>query len=72
MEQLNNILSNLEEDIIRAKGIVLDTDNNWIFFDYVPGEINIRKGTPAYTGLITVIGTKSMDEEKVMKAFGLK
>lgn len=72
MDQLNNILSNLEEDIIRAKGIVLDTDNNWIFFDYVPGEINIRKGTPAYTGLITVIGTKSMDEEKVMKAFGLK
>ncbi len=57
-EQIRKALSGLGENIIRAKGIVPDHDGNWLFFDYVPGDIDIRKGTPAYTGLITVIGEK--------------
>ena len=57
-EQIRKALSGLGENIIRAKGIVPDQDGNWLFFDYVPGDIDIRPGTPAYTGLITVIGEK--------------
>lgn len=70
-EELNQILSNLDDDIVRAKGIVQDNNGKWLFFDYVPGEVDIREGNPAYTGLITVIGTKSMDVEKIKKAFGV-
>ena len=57
-EQIRKALSGLGENIIRAKGIVPDQNGNWLFFDYVPGDIDIRPGTPAYTGLITVIGEK--------------
>ncbi len=57
-EQIRKALSGLGENIIRAKGIVPDQDGNWLFFDYVPGDIDIRPGAPAYTGLITVIGEK--------------
>ena len=57
-EEIRKALSGLGENIIRAKGIVPDHDGKWLFFDYVPGDIDIREGKPAYTGLITVIGEK--------------
>ena len=43
--------------ILRAKGIVASEDGKWIHFDYVPGEKNVRCGTPDFTGKLCVIGT---------------
>lgn len=69
--QLNAILSNLDDSILRCKGIVSGVDGNWWHFDYVPDEFEIRKGSSNYTGLITVIG-KDFDEKKVKEIFGVK
>ncbi|MBR2677758.1 MAG: GTP-binding protein, partial [Solobacterium sp.] len=70
-EQIRTALSGLGENIIRAKGIVPDQDGNWLFFDYVPGDIDIRPGTPAYTGLITVIGEK-VDIDQMKELFEVR
>ena len=70
-EELRTALAGLGENIIRAKGIVPDKENGWIFFDYVPGDTDIRKGAPAYTGLITVIGEK-VDIEEIKTLFGVR
>ncbi len=53
-------------EILRAKGIVKGEE--WIYFDYVPGEIDIRTGAPAVTGRLCVIGCK-LDEEKLKALF---
>ena len=70
-EEIRTALSGLGENIIRAKGIVPDHDGKWLFFDYVPGDIDIREGSPAYTGLITVIGEK-VDIPLMKELFGVK
>ena len=44
--------------VLRAKGIVNADDGDWIYFDYVPGEADIRRGAPAVTGRFCVIGSK--------------
>lgn len=70
--ELETALSQLGDNIIRAKGIVPAKDEEgWLFFDYVPGDADIRSGSPAYTGLITVIGEK-VDIEMIKKLFGVK
>lgn len=66
--ELEEALAQLPETILRAKGIVQDHEGNWFFFDYVPGKTDIRQGKPAYTGLITVIGT-NVDVEKMKEIF---
>ena len=66
-EEIREALSHLDENIIRAKGIVPCADG-WLFFDYVPGDTDIRKGSAAYTGLITVIGEK-VDVEEIKRLF---
>lgn len=66
-EEIQEALSHLGENIIRAKGIV-PTADGWLFFDYVPGDVDIRKGSAAYTGLITVIGEK-IDVEEIKTLF---
>ena len=66
-EEIQEALSHLGENIIRAKGIV-PTADGWLFFDYVPGDVDIRKGSAAYTGLITVIGEK-VDVEEIKTLF---
>ncbi|MBO7356964.1 MAG: GTP-binding protein, partial [Lachnospiraceae bacterium] len=43
--------------VLRAKGMVPAKDGGWIYFDYVPGELNVRAGSPEYTGKICVIGS---------------
>ena len=43
--------------VLRAKGIVDARDGDWLYFDYVPGEIEIRRGAPAVTGRFCVIGS---------------
>ena len=67
-EEIRTALDGLGENIVRAKGIVPTEDGSWLFFDYVPGDTDIRKGAPAYTGLITVIGEK-VDIELIKKLF---
>ncbi|OPX44477.1 putative GTP-binding protein YjiA [Ruminiclostridium hungatei] len=53
-----NALAN-EKDygiILRAKGILKTSENKWIQFDYVPGEIEIKNASADYTGRLCVIG----------------
>ncbi len=56
--------------ILRAKGIVQDENGEWIHFDLVPGEFEIRTGSASYTGCICVIGTQ-LDEEGLKQIFEL-
>ena len=55
--------------VLRAKGIV-NGENGWIEFDYVPEEHEIRAGHPDYTGRLCVIGAE-LDEGKLKTLFGL-
>ena len=57
--------------ILRAKGMVNGKDGQWIYFDMVPEEYEVRTGAPQITGKLCVIGSK-MDEEKLAKIFGVK
>ena len=70
-EEIRTALEGLGENIVRAKGIVPKEDGSWLFFDYVPGDTDIREGKPAYTGLITVIGEK-VDIEQMKELFRVK
>jgi len=36
----------------------VDCGDGWLYFDYVPGEAEIRPGSPCYTGRICVIGAE--------------
>ena len=70
-EKIEHALGELETgqygQILRAKGIV-NGGESWLYFDYVPGEIDIRKGLPAVTGRLCVIGCK-LDEEGLSALF---
>ena len=39
-------------NVLRAKGMVAGADGEWIYFDMVPGEHEVRAGAPEYTGRI--------------------
>lgn len=74
-EQISDILRTLEEDgsygnVLRAKGMVPGADGEWIYFDMVPEEYEVRAGAPEYTGRICVIGAE-LAEEKLAELFGL-
>ena len=56
--------------VLRAKGIVASTGSDWIYFDLVPGEYEIRKGKPDYTGKLCVIGSE-LKEDLLMELFKL-
>jgi len=56
--------------VLRAKGIVAAESGEWIHFDYVPGEVNVRTGSAAVTGKLCVIGAQ-LDEAGVAKLFGV-
>ena len=49
--------------VLRAKGMVPAADGSWIYFDYVPGESNVREGSPQPTGKFCVIGSKLNEDE---------
>ena len=75
-DELEEILKTLSENddygmILRAKGMLQSTKGGWIYFDLVPGEYEMREGTPDYTGRICVIGSKIKTEE-IEKLFQLK
>ncbi len=72
-EEIEDILSALKYDdvygiILRAKGIVESENGEWLHFDYIPGEINVRKGSAAPIGKLCVIGSK-IDEEALENLF---
>ena len=56
--------------VLRAKGILMGTDGQWIHFDYVPEEYNVRTGSADFTGKLCVIGSK-LDEKGVAALFGV-
>lgn len=73
IEQIENALKLLEDSetygmVLRAKGIVGGKDGEWIHFDYVPGEPDVRTGSAAVIGRICVIGS-SLNEEKIEELF---
>lgn len=70
-DDIREALKGLGENIVRAKGIVPAADGSWLFFDYVPGDVDIRTGKAAYTGLITVIG-EHVDVENIKTLFKVK
>lgn len=72
-EEIENILEELDREseygfILRAKGMVPAGDGTWVYFDYVPGESNVREGQADVTGKICVIGSK-LKEENLAKLF---
>ena len=56
--------------VLRAKGMVPAKDGSWIYFDMVPGEQDIRKGEPEYTGRLCVIGAE-LKENNIAALFGV-
>ena len=49
--------------VLRAKGFVPASDGGeWVYFDYTPGEVNVRRGAADVTGRICVIGSKIKEE----------
>lgn len=74
-EELRNALEILANEtgygtILRAKGIVSGADGVWFQFDLVPGEYEIRKSSPDYTGKLCVIGSQ-LDTQKLEVLFQL-
>ena len=74
-EQISDILKTLESDesygnVLRAKGMVAGADGEWIYFDMVPEEHEVRTGAPEYTGRICVIGAE-LNEDRLAELFGL-
>ena len=75
-EELRSILTALEDEarygtVLRAKGVVDAADGEWIHFDYVPEEINIRRGTAEVTGRLCVIGSE-LKEDALRALFGVQ
>ena len=56
--------------ILRAKGIVPAADGQWLHFDYVPQEHEVRYGPADYTGRLCVIGSQ-LKEDGLKTLFGL-
>ena len=75
-EELRKLLSALGDEerfgaVLRAKGIVDASDGDWIYFDYVPGESDIRRGAAAVTGRFCVIGSK-LKEQALKELFNIE
>ena len=75
-EQLRAILARLDDAetygaVLRAKGIVDASDGQWLYFDYVPGEVDIRRGAAAVTGRFCVIGSK-INEQALKELFAIE
>ncbi len=72
-EEITNILKEFDNkmygEVIRAKGIVPSKEKEeWIYFDFVPGEIELRDGKPDVTGKISIIGAK-IEENSIRELF---
>ena len=72
-DEVERILEELEDEgkygfVLRAKGMVRGTERGWVYFDYVPGESNVRDGKPDVTGKFCVIGSK-LKEDALQQLF---
>ncbi len=72
-QKLKSILAEMAESekygmVVRCKGMLKDTDGQWMYFDLVPGETEIRQGSPEYTGKVVVIGA-NLNEALLKEAF---
>ena len=72
-DEILNILKELEIEekygiILRAKGIVQSNCDEWIHFDYIPGEPDVRFGSASVCGRLCVIGSK-INEENIKNLF---
>ena len=72
-EALEDMLHKLDSGdyghILRAKGIV-NGEDGWLEFDYVPEEHEVRAGHPDYTGRLCVIGAE-LKEHELAELFGV-
>ena len=73
--KLESILHEMAEGetygtVIRCKGMLEDAENrgHWMYFDLVPGQTDVREGSPEFTGKVVVIGAH-LDEEALKHAF---
>ncbi len=62
-DEIRNFLEQLSDEhrygtVLRAKGIVKGLDGNWIHFDYVPGDVDVRIGGADVIGKLCVIGAE--------------
>lgn len=73
-DELRYILAQLESGeygtVLRSKGLVDAADGQWLYFDYVPGEPDIRRGVPGVTGRICVIGSQ-LKEDNLQALFNV-
>ncbi len=73
-EQIEKALAAMDDGecgaVLRAKGYVR-SENEWIYFDYVPSQADIRTGAPSVIGRICVIGA-DIKEDVLATLFGLE
>ncbi|HIU87937.1 MAG TPA: GTP-binding protein, partial [Candidatus Avilachnospira avistercoris] len=74
-ERLETILKAFSEgneygEVIRSKGMIASADEKgaWYYFDFVPGEYEIRAGEPEHTGKACVIG-RELKTDKLKALF---
>ena len=75
-EEVRSILEQLGDEekygmVLRAKGMLNTNESEWIYFDYVPEKVDIRKGDPILTGRFCVIGSK-IKEDALKELFGIE
>ncbi len=74
-DELKEKLAKLDDEatygaVLRAKGVVAAADGEqWIHFDHVPGEVEIRRGPAGVIGRLCVIGSK-INEDALKTLFG--
>ena len=66
--KLEEIFAKFENEtkgtILRSKGILQSEDgDNWLYFDYVPGQFEIREGKKDYIGKVCVIAAGYTEDE---------
>ena len=67
-DELKAILAALDDEaaygvVLRAKGIVDTADGGqWLHFDHVPGEAEVRRGPAGVTGRLCVIGSELKED----------
>ena len=73
--KLESILKEMAESetygtVIRCKGMLEDADNrgHWMYFDLVPGQTEVREGSPEFTGKVVVIGAH-LKEDALKQVF---
>lgn len=74
-KKLEEILEKLAEttaygEVLRAKGMLPSEESGqWLYFDLVPEQYEIREGSPDFTGRVCVIGAR-LKEDELNRAFG--